>query len=83
MKTSKKNPITACNVRHEPMLSEEVDDPLNNRRKEPTYTLLARSEEKGPGVLETVMYLALLIGPIVALLQFVEYRVVIPGGALL
>jgi hypothetical protein len=83
MKTSKKMPIAACTLPQQITLSERVDDRLDSPVKESTYTLLARSEEKAGSLVEAAMYLALLIGPIIALLQFAEYRVIIPIGALL
>lgn len=41
-----------------------------------------RSEEKGRGAFEAVLYVFLIWGPLVAMLQFWEYRIVVPGGGL-
>ena len=41
-----------------------------------------RSEDKRRTALETVIYVLLICGPLVAILQFAEYRVAIPVGGL-
>ena len=41
-----------------------------------------RSEDKRRTALETVIYVFLICGPLIAILQFAEYRVAIPVGGL-
>ena len=78
MKTSKKTSVTPCIAQDQAALSQQMDGPVNDPPKESTYALLVRSEEKGWSLFEAAMYVLLISGPLVALLQFAEYRAVIP-----
>jgi hypothetical protein len=50
--------------------------------KASTYSLLMRSEENARSAFEALLYLFLIWGPLVAMFQFGEYRIVLPGGGL-
>jgi hypothetical protein len=47
------------------------ETPINNQF-ESTYALLVRSEEKGRGVLEGVLYLAFILSVVLVIWQFVQ-----------
>jgi hypothetical protein len=51
-----------------------------NNAHESTYTLLVRSEEKGRGLVETMVYALLGLSVIVSILQFVEQQSRLPMG---
>ena len=55
---------------------------LNNNQFESTYALLVRSEEKGRGVLEAVLYVAFILSAIVLIWEFAHSSVSLPAGGL-
>jgi hypothetical protein len=55
---------------------------LKNNQSESTYALLVRSEEKGRGVLETVLYVAFILSAIVLIWEFVQSPVSIEAVGL-
>ena len=84
MKITDKSPANGCiQTQSEPFAP--IDCPTNNHRnnrREWTYSLLMRSEDKRRTALEAVIYVFLICGPLIAILQFAEYRVAIPVGGL-
>jgi len=55
---------------------------LNNNRFESTYALLVRSEEKGRGVLEAVLYVAFILSAVVLIWEFAHSSVSLPAAGL-
>ena len=56
---------------------------LMNNEFESTYALLVRSEEKGRGLLETIVYAAFILSAIFSIWEFATQRPVkIPAGGL-
>jgi hypothetical protein len=55
---------------------------LNNNQFESTYALLVRSEEKGRGVLEAVLYVAFILSAIVLIWEFAHSSVSLPAAGL-
>ena len=53
-----------------------------NNEFESTYALLVRSEEKGRGVLETVLYIILILSAVFTISQFANHSVRIPAAGL-
>ena len=53
-----------------------------NNEFESTYALLVRSEEKGRGILETVLYVILVLSAVFLISQFAEHSVKIPAAGL-
>jgi hypothetical protein len=53
---------------------------LNNNQFESTYALLVRSEEKGRGVLEAVLYIAFILSAVVLIWEFAHSSVGIPSA---
>jgi hypothetical protein len=53
-----------------------------NNQFESTYALLARSEEKGRGVLEILVYAVLILGVVLSIWQFVQTPVDISAPGL-
>src|SRR5215468_7499831 len=53
---------------------------LMNKQFESTYALLVRSEEKGRGVLEAVLYVAFILSAALLILEFALSSVSIPGA---
>jgi hypothetical protein len=53
-----------------------------NNSKESTYALLVRSEEKGRGILEALLYAALILSAIFTLSQFANHPVTVPAHGL-
>jgi hypothetical protein len=49
---------------------------------ESTYALLVRSEEKGRGVLETVLYVAFILSAVLLIWEFAQSSVSIPAAGL-
>jgi hypothetical protein len=47
---------------------------------ESTYALLVRSEEKGRGVLETVLYIAFILSAVLLIWEFAQSSVIIPAA---
>ena len=45
---------------------------LKNSQSESTYSLLVHSEEKGRGVLETVLYVAFILSAVLLIWQFAQ-----------
>jgi hypothetical protein len=56
------------------------NDTLN--QFESTYALLVRSEEKGRGVLETVLYVAFILSAVLLIWEFAQSSVSIPAAGL-
>ena len=54
----------------------------NNNQVESTYALLVRSEEKGRGVLEAVLYIAFILSAVVLIWEFAHSSVGIPSAGL-
>ena len=52
---------------------------LENSQSESTYALLVHSEEKGRGVLETVLYVALILSAVLLIWEFAQSPVGIEG----
>jgi hypothetical protein len=85
MKTSDRTPKAVFTIQHQARPGQTMDRRPTGRTehsKASTYSLLMRSEEKGRSALEAVLYVFLIWGPLVAMLQFGEYRIVLPGGGL-
>ena len=55
---------------------------LNNNQFESTYALLVRSEEKGRGVLEAVLYVAFILSAVVLIWEFAHSSVSLPAAGL-
>jgi len=53
---------------------------LTNDQFESTYALLVRSEEKGRGVLETVLYVAFILSAVLLIWEFAQSSVSLPAG---
>ena len=53
---------------------------LKNSQSESTYALLVRSEEKGRGVLETVLYVAFILSAVLLIWQFAQSPVSIEAA---
>jgi hypothetical protein len=54
----------------------------NNNQFESTYALLVRSEEKGRGVLEAVLYVAFILSAVVLIWEFAHSSVSLPAVGL-
>ena len=54
----------------------------NNNQFESTYALLVRSEEKGRGVLEAVLYIAFILSAVVLIWEFAHSSVSLPAADL-
>ena len=52
----------------------------SQNQEESAYSLLIRSEEKSRNALELIMYPCLILGPLVAIWQFVQHPVTIPAA---
>jgi hypothetical protein len=52
----------------------------NNNQFESTYALLVRSEEKGRGVLEAVLYVAFILSAVVLIWEFAHSSVSLPAN---
>ena len=55
---------------------------MNDDQFESTYALLVRSEEKGRGVLETVLYVAFILSAVLLIWEFAQSSVSIPPAGL-
>ena|SRR5437870_13668833 len=55
---------------------------LDNDQFESTYALLVRSEEKGRGVLEAVLYVAFILSAVVLIWEFAHSSVSLPAAGL-
>lgn len=55
---------------------------LNSNQVESTYALLVRSEEKGRGVLEALLYVAFILSAIVLIWEFAHSSVSLPAAGL-
>jgi signal peptidase I len=53
-----------------------------NNQFESTYALLVRSEEKGRGVLEILVYAIFLLGVVFSILQFAQSPIKIPSAGI-
>ena len=53
-----------------------------NNEFESTYALLVRSEEKGRGILETVLYAILILSVVFSIAQFAQHSVKVPAAGL-
>lgn len=53
-----------------------------NNQFESTYALLVRSEEKGRGILEVVLYVILILSAMFSISQFAQHSVKIPAAGL-
>ncbi len=53
-----------------------------NNQFESTYALLVRSEEKGRGILETLVYVIFLLGVVLSIWQFAQTPVKISAPGL-
>ncbi|MDQ2824993.1 MAG: hypothetical protein M3R29_06060 [Verrucomicrobiota bacterium] len=55
---------------------------MNTQHEESTYALLIRSEEKGRGVLETVLYALFILSAVFTIWQFAMQPVTVPAAGL-
>jgi hypothetical protein len=55
---------------------------LMNTQFESTYALLVRSEEKGRGILEAALYVALILSAIFTISQLASHPVTVPAHGL-
>ncbi len=55
---------------------------MNTQHEESTYALLVRSEEKGRGVLETVLYTLFILSAVFTMWQFAQQRIEVPAAGL-
>jgi hypothetical protein len=55
---------------------------MNTPHEESTYALLVRSEDKGRGVLETVLYALFILSAVFTICQFAQQRVEVPAAGL-
>ena len=53
-----------------------------NNQQESTYALLVRSEEKGRGVLEIILYVLFILSALAPLWQFTQQSVTVPAAGL-
>jgi len=53
-----------------------------NNQFESTYALLVRSEEKGRGVLEALVYAVFILGVVLSIWQFVQSPIKIPAAGI-
>jgi hypothetical protein len=51
-----------------------------NNQFESTYALLVRSEEKGRGVLEAVLYVAFILSAVLLIWEFAQSSVTMPAA---
>jgi hypothetical protein len=69
----------ACNVHRDIGINQTN---IMNNQFESTYALLARSEEKGRGVLEILVYAVLILGVVLSIWQFAQTPVKISAPGL-
>jgi hypothetical protein len=55
---------------------------MNTQHQESAYALLVRSEDKGRGVLETVLYALFILSAVFTIWQFAQQPIVIPAAGL-
>jgi hypothetical protein len=55
---------------------------LKNDQFESTYALLVRSDEKGRGVLETVLYVAFILSAVLLIWEFAQSSLIMPAAGL-
>ena len=53
---------------------------MNNPHEESTYSMLVRSEEKGRGLLEAVLYAFFILSAMAAIVQFAHQPVKVPAS---
>jgi hypothetical protein len=85
MKTSDRTPAAVFTLQRQAGPWQTIDRRPNRPTKNPkesSYSLLIRSEEKARTVFEALTYVFLIWGPLVAMMQFGEYRLVVPAGGL-
>jgi hypothetical protein len=85
MKISDKTPAAAFSLQHPARRFQTLASRPNSPAagpKESTYKLLIQSGERGRGVFEALIYLFLTSGPLLAIMQFAEYRAILPAGHL-
>jgi hypothetical protein len=63
-------------------LADRMNHQTHNNQFESTYALLVRSEEKGRGVLEAVLYVAFILSAVVLIWEFAHSSVGIPSAGL-
>ena len=63
-------------------LADCMNHQTHNNQFESTYALLVRSEEKGRGVLEAVLYIAFILSAVVLIWEFAHSSVSIPAAGL-
>ena len=63
-------------------LADCMNHQTHNNQFESTYALLVRSEEKGRGVLEAVLYVAFILSAILLILEFAHSSVSLPAAGL-
>jgi hypothetical protein len=85
MKTSDRIPKAVFTLQHQARPGQTTGCRPNSLTEDPkasTYSLLMRSNEKERSAFEAVLYVFLIWGPLVAMFQFGEYRIVLPAGGL-
>lgn len=55
---------------------------MNTSHEESTYALLVRSEEKGRGALEMIVYALCMLSVVASIWQFAQQRVEVPAAGL-
>jgi hypothetical protein len=63
-------------------LADCMNHQTHNNQFESTYALLVRSEEKGRGVLEAVLYVAFILSAVVLIWEFAHSSVSLPAVGL-
>ena len=63
-------------------LADCMNHQTHNNQFESTYALLVRSEEKGRGVLEAVLYVAFILSAVVLIWEFAHSSVSLPAAGL-
>jgi hypothetical protein len=63
-------------------LADCMNHQTHNNQFESTYALLVRSEEKGRGVLEALLYVAFILSAVVLIWEFAHSSVSLPAAGL-
>ena len=72
-----------CHLWHAPCLKTHANQThIMNNQFESTYALLVRSEDKGRGVLESLVYAVLIFGVVLSFWQFAQGPVKIPAAGI-
>ena len=72
-----------CISWHAPCLKTHANQThIMNNQFESTYALLVRSEEKGRGVLEALVYAVFILGVVLSIWQFAQSPIKIPAAGI-